>query len=135
MTPEGAKAILEAAGWVDEDGDGIRERDGQNLAFHLDAASSSGYPKTGAIIQDHLSEIGFDVSISTQDFASLAAEKLYPQTFDAFLVSFTWSQPAPHILTEILLGRPQRQSREWPWLDLLHQSRAGCAHHQRGREL
>ena len=36
----------------------------------------------------------------------MAAEKLYPQTFDAFLVSFTWSQPAPHILTEILLGAP-----------------------------
>ena len=104
--PEGAKALLEAAGWVDEDGDGVRERDGQRLAFHLDAASSSGYPETGAIIQDHLSDIGFEVSISTQDFASLAAEKLYPQTFDAFLVSFTWSQPAPHILTEILLGAP-----------------------------
>ena len=102
--PEGAKAILEEAGWVDEDGDGIREKDGQTLSFHLDAASSSGYPETAAIIQDQLGEIGFDISVSTQDFASLASEKLYPQIFDAFLVSFTWSQPAPHILTEILLG-------------------------------
>lgn len=102
--PEGAKAILEAAGWVDSDGDGVREKDGVDLKFHLYAASSSGYPETGAIIQDQLSEIGFDISVSTQDFASLASEKLYPQIFDAFLVSFTWSQPAPHILTEILLG-------------------------------
>lgn len=102
--PEGAKAVLEAAGWVDEDGDGVREKDGQNLSFHLDAASSSGYPETAAVIQDQLGEIGFEISVSTQDFASLATEKLYPQIFDAFLVSFTWSQPAPHILTEILLG-------------------------------
>ena len=29
--PDGARAVLEAAGWVDTDGDGIREKNGQTL--------------------------------------------------------------------------------------------------------
>jgi len=31
--PEAASAALEASGWVDEDGDGIREQDGETLSF------------------------------------------------------------------------------------------------------
>ena len=33
--PDKARELLAAAGWVDSDGDGVRERDGQRLAFTL----------------------------------------------------------------------------------------------------
>ena len=31
--PDGAKKVLEDAGWVDSDGDGIREKDGEKLVI------------------------------------------------------------------------------------------------------
>ena len=33
IDPEDAKAVLEAAGWLDSDGDGIREKDGVKLTI------------------------------------------------------------------------------------------------------
>lgn len=37
--PERAAAALEEAGWIDSDGDGVRDRDGRNLTFSLEAGN------------------------------------------------------------------------------------------------
>lgn len=63
--PEGAKAILEAAGWVDTDGDGIREKDGQRLTIRwLTYPSRQELPLLAEAAQASLRQIGMDVDIN-----------------------------------------------------------------------
>jgi peptide/nickel transport system substrate-binding protein len=63
--PEGAKAVLEAAGWVDTDGDGIREKDGQKLVIRwLTYPSRAELPLLAESAQASLKNIGIDVDIN-----------------------------------------------------------------------
>lgn len=63
--PEGAKEILEQAGWVDSDGDGIREKDGQKLTIRwLTYPSRQELPLLAESAQATLKEIGIEVVIN-----------------------------------------------------------------------
>ena len=63
--PAGAKAILEAAGWVDTDGDGVREKDGVKLVIRwLTYPSRQELPLLAEAVQANLREIGMDVDIN-----------------------------------------------------------------------
>ena len=63
--PEGAKALLEEAGWVDTDGDGIREKDGQKLVIRwLTYPSRQELPLLAESVQATLKQIGIEVDIN-----------------------------------------------------------------------
>jgi len=63
--PEGAKALLEEAGWVDTDGDGIREKDGQKLVIRwLTYPSRQELPLLAESVQATLKAIGIEVDIN-----------------------------------------------------------------------
>lgn len=63
--PEGAKAVLEGAGWMDTDGDGIREKDGVKLTIRwLTYPSRQELPLLAESAQASLKEIGIDVDIN-----------------------------------------------------------------------
>ena len=63
--PEGAKAVLEAAGWIDSDGDGIREKDGVRLTIRwLTYPSRQELPLLAESAQATLKDIGIDVDIN-----------------------------------------------------------------------
>ena len=63
--PEGAKALLEQAGWVDTDGDGIREKNGTKLTIRwLTYPSRQELPLLAEAVQASLKEIGMDVDIN-----------------------------------------------------------------------
>ena len=74
--PEGAKQVLEDAGWVDTDGDGIREKDGQKLTIQwLTYPSRQELPLLAESAQATLKEIGIDVQInSTADHNSIITD-------------------------------------------------------------
>jgi peptide/nickel transport system substrate-binding protein len=61
--PEKASQLLDQAGWRDQDGDGIREREGQTFKFTLltDASRS----RAAVLIQEHLRRVGVQMEIQT----------------------------------------------------------------------
>ncbi len=63
--PEGAKAVLKAAGWVDSDGDGIREKDGQKLVIRwLTYPSRQELPLLAESVQATLKAVGIEVDVN-----------------------------------------------------------------------
>jgi peptide/nickel transport system substrate-binding protein len=74
--PEAAKALLEGAGWVDADGDGIREKDGEPLTLVYGTTIREIRQDAQAVIQQMLREVGVEVQIPSWDsdlfFASFA---------------------------------------------------------------
>ena len=59
-----ARALLEEAGWLDSDGDGIRERDGRALSFTALLNASERYDNAIAIlVQAQLRQLGVDMQL------------------------------------------------------------------------
>ena len=58
--PEQAKSILEEAGWVDSDGDGIREKDGLRAKIELCTTTRQVRIDTLALIADWLKDVGIE---------------------------------------------------------------------------
>ena len=77
--PETAAALLEEAGWIDEDGDGIREAHGTLYAedgtpLSLSMVGYSGFKlleNTELVIAEYLSDIGIDLQVSNEEMAVL----------------------------------------------------------------
>jgi peptide/nickel transport system substrate-binding protein len=62
---EAAAAVLEEAGWVDEDGDGFRERDGEPLVIgHYYRADAGNSNEEAAFLKDNFSKIGINVELN-----------------------------------------------------------------------
>ena len=81
--PDGAKEVLEAAGWIDEDGDGIREKDGQSLTIRwLTYPSRQELPLLAEAAQATLKDIGIAVDINcTADHNKIRKE---PDQWDVY---------------------------------------------------
>jgi peptide/nickel transport system substrate-binding protein len=65
--PQEARRILRASGWLDRDGDGVLDRNGERFAIELLADEE----KVSPIIRSYLGKIGVRVDIRKMDFAAL----------------------------------------------------------------
>ncbi len=79
--PEKAKALLEEAGWVDTDGDGIREKDGEKLEliFLNREGFEQGDTEVPVIWQAELADVGISVTINTVDTATFVTSLNKPR--------------------------------------------------------
>ena len=97
--PAQAIQLLESAGWVDTDGDGIREKEGQSLRFLL---YSNDDPLRQALIERIAADwrtIGVDATPTPVTFAGLVADFLNPRRFDVALIGWELSgDPDPYPL-------------------------------------
>ena len=91
--PEEARRILDAHGWIDRDGDGIRERDGEPFSFEL-TTNPGDQTRWDAMqmIRAQLSEVGIEVLPRRIEYKALNVLNLdhdYDATVTAFLMDTT----------------------------------------------
>ncbi|WP_417239523.1 peptide ABC transporter substrate-binding protein [Celeribacter halophilus] len=82
---EGAKAVLEEAGWVDSDGDGIREKDGKKLSLLFQSSTNAIRQDFQAIIKQWWGEIGVETELRNIDASVFfGGDAGSPDTFQKF---------------------------------------------------
>lgn len=92
--PAKAQQLLEEAGWVDTDGDGIREKDGMRLSLEISTPAGSQLRElTEQILQEQLKAVGIELVINNVPAATLFGNwaengKLKRGDFD--IVMDTW---------------------------------------------
>jgi len=63
--PEGAKQLLEQAGWVDTNGDGIREKDGEKLSLRYVTSTRQIRVDVSVVAQQQLKDVGVELVLQT----------------------------------------------------------------------
>ena len=82
---EGAAQVLEDAGWVDEDGDGVRERDGVRLSVLYQTSTNAVRQDTQALVKQWWEEIGIEVELRNIDASVFfGGDPSSPDTFQKF---------------------------------------------------
>lgn len=88
--PDEAKALLEKAGWIDADGDGIREKDGVTATFNLIYPAGDSLREGLALaLADQVRPVGIDIKVSSATWEQIGMR----QHVDA--VMFGWGSHDP----------------------------------------
>lgn len=70
--PDEATQLLEEAGWTDEDGDGIREKDGTRLSLEITTPAGQAIrEQTEQVLQEQFAAIGVELTINNVPAATL----------------------------------------------------------------
>ena len=87
--PALARRLLDEAGWVDTNGDGVRDKDGQRLAFELKTNEGSQQKADALdVIQSHLGAVGVDVTTGFVEVGTFY-QQLFDRDFEAAIG--TWN--------------------------------------------
>lgn len=93
---EAAKKLLSEAGWVDSNGDGIREKNGKKLSFTLLTNKGNiAREKTLQLIQSFWKKIGVDVNIDATTWTTFMSDVITNRNFDAIVLGWTGMGPDP----------------------------------------
>jgi len=88
--PDTARALLAEAGWVDSDGDGVVEKDGQKLSFEMYFSEGvAQYEQQLPYMQQAWREIGVEAFPSAVPFPTLS-DSADAGTFDCVVWGFSW---------------------------------------------
>ncbi len=94
-----ARALLDAAGWIDHDGDGIRDKNGVKLAFGISTTDEPARISAVLQIGDDLRQIGIAADLRAVPFSVLLDKVVPERQYDALLIGITGSgDPDPYPL-------------------------------------
>jgi len=96
--PDLANEILDAGGYIDNDGDGIRNdpATGKDLAFKFMVnADFSDDVKIATAVKEQLKDIGIEITVRTLDTGTFGAY-LYAPKMDHFDIALTAMDPGPY---------------------------------------
>jgi len=86
--PALARRLLDQAGWVDTDGDGVRDKGGQQLAFEMKTNEGSQLKADALdVIQSQLAAVGVDVTTRVVEFGTFI-QQLIDRDFEAAIGSW-----------------------------------------------
>lgn len=135
-----AARLLTRLGWSDIDGNGMRHRDGQPLAFRLLVPTSSAIRRQYArLLQEQYRTLGVDVQLDEVDL-SVFAERARTGAFDAMLGSWatdpTPSSGVPQTWARAGFGRSNYGRYASPVFDsLVHRAVESAASRSQARRL
>lgn len=84
-----AKALLDAAGWTDPQGTGVREKGGVALRFTVSTSDEPARVGAATQIAADLAPVGIVAEVRTMPFNDLVDSVARPRAFDALLVGVT----------------------------------------------
>jgi peptide/nickel transport system substrate-binding protein len=91
--PETSKRLLAEAGWVDTDGDGVLDRNGEPFEFTiLTNQGNLARELTAQIIQRQLGRVGIRVKIWVLEWSTLLHEFIDKRRFEAILLGWALSR-------------------------------------------
>ena len=116
---EGAKAMLEAAGWVDSNGDGVREKDGVELRVLYQTSTNAVRQDFQALIKDWWDQIGIATELRNIDASVFfGGDPGSPDTFQKFYAdvemyanNFDGTDPQAYLAAYRCGGEPKPDSQ------------------------
>ncbi|MBB04606.1 MAG: peptide ABC transporter [Pseudooceanicola sp.] len=117
---EGAKALLEEAGWTDSDGDGIRDKDGEKLSLLFQTSTNAVRQDFQALIKQWWQEIGVETELrNVSGSVFFGGDPGSPDTFQKFYAdvemyanNFDGTDPEPYLAQHTCEKAP-KPSSQW----------------------
>ncbi|WP_299725075.1 peptide ABC transporter substrate-binding protein [uncultured Tateyamaria sp.] len=117
---DGAKALLDEAGWTDSDGDGIRDKDGVKLSILYQTSTNAVRQDFQALIKQWWSEIGVETELRNLDASVFfGGDPGSPDTFQKFYAdvemyanTFDGTDPQQY-LAAYRCGNEPKPSSQW----------------------
>ncbi|MEM5774594.1 MAG: ABC transporter substrate-binding protein, partial [Anaerolineaceae bacterium] len=104
--PEQSNQILDDLGWVDTNGDGVRERDGQELKFPMIFNTETTTGLAAEVIQSQLADIGIALDLQPME-AAAQAEILVAEQQDFFIRPYGLVDP---VILSSMVTYPNRNA-------------------------
>jgi peptide/nickel transport system substrate-binding protein len=112
--PAGARALLDAAGWRDRDGDGVRESaDGTRLSITIKYNQNQQRQQVAEIMQSQLAQIGVEARPQVVEWTTLLQQINTPTLRDFDGVVMAWS--VEFKLDDTDLFHSQRIDQPYAW--------------------